>query len=176
MISGKKEGAALFWDTLGNVIGRETYRKGKYIGVMEFYWEPGRPSLLKHYNAQGKEDGPWKEWWRNGNPKVDVQAKNGSIFSGTEYYPDGKPRLRFNTRPLAASESLFKRKTIDGEAWTPKGRSTGRIVDGNGEWTVFSAESDSAKGQYDAFREIFKDSLMINVHKLDSSEIIQWLK
>src|SRR5690606_1696856 len=55
MLSGKKEGEALFWDSLGNVIGRESYRKGKYIGFMEFYWEPGRPSLIKHYNAQGKE-------------------------------------------------------------------------------------------------------------------------
>ena len=118
-VNGKEEGLCLFWDTLGNIKARRTYRKGKYIGLYESYWAPGQPSIIKHYNAQGKEDGPWKEWWKNGNPKLDVIAKSGSITSGTEYYPDGKPRLRFLSLPLAKSESLFKRKNIEGEAWTP---------------------------------------------------------
>ncbi|MEO6095337.1 MAG: hypothetical protein ABIW76_06560 [Fibrobacteria bacterium] len=175
-VNGKEEGQCLIWDTLGNIVARRAYRKGNYIGLYESYWAPGKPSIIKHYNAQGKEDGPWKQWWKNGNPKLEVIAENGSITSGTEYFPDGMPRLRFKSKPLAKSESLFKRKNISGEAWTPNGKSTGRIVNGNGEWTVFSAEVDSAKGQYDVFREEFKDSLMVHVHKLDSSEISWWLK
>lgn len=175
-VNGKEDGQCLFWDTLGNIAARRTYRDGKYVGLYESFWAPGKLSIIKHYNAQGKEDGPWKEWWRNGNPKLDVHAKNGSIASGTEYYADGKPRLRFDSKPLAPSESLFERKTINGEAWTPNGKSTGRIVGGNGEWTVFSAEPDSARSRYDVYREVFKDSLMIHVHKLDSSEIARWLE
>lgn len=175
-VNGKEDGLCLYWDTLGNVIGKESYRKGKYVGVMEFFWEPGRPSILKHFNSQGKEDGPWKQWWKNGNPKLDVIAKNGDILSGTEFYPDGKPRLQFEVRPLPMSESIFKRKHVRGEAWSPKGKSTGKIIDGNGEWTHFSPVPDSVKGQYHVFHEVYKDSIMVKGEKLDSSEIAEWLK
>lgn len=175
-VNGKEDGQCLFWDTLGNIVGRKSYRKGKYVGVMEFYWEPGRPSVLKHYNAQGKEEGPWKQWWRNGNPRVDFIAKNGRIISGTEYYPNGSPRVRFETKYSPKLEPLFKRKRINAEAWAPNGKSTGRIIEGNGEWTHFSEVPDSVTGRYGVFREVYKDSRMILGEELDSAEIAQWLK
>jgi antitoxin component YwqK of YwqJK toxin-antitoxin module len=175
--NGKKQGNIIHWDTLGNVIGRATYKNGEFVGTREYYFEPGRPSMIKHYNAEGKEEGTWKEWWMNGNPKADLIAKNGQIVSGTEFYPNGNPRLRFEVIPLPRSESVFKRKHVRGEAWTPTGKSTGRIVNGNGEWTLFSAVPDDSvsKRYLHVFREVYKDSLMVKGEKLDSAEVAKWL-
>ena len=177
-VNGKEEGQCLFWDTLGNIVARRTYRKGKYFGLYESYWAPGKLSMIKHYNSQGKEDGPWKEWWKNGKIKGERSfvAKNGRIISGSSYYPDGSPRIRYENKYSPKVEPLFKKKRISAEAWTPKGKSTGRVVNGNGEVTHFSEVPDSTTGRYHVFREVYKDSLMIKGEELDSSGIAQWLK
>ena len=173
-VNGKEEGLCLYWDTLGNVVGRETYRNGNYIGKRESYFAPGKPALIKNYNAAGKEDGPWKEWWKNGNKKGEFIAKNGHIISGTEYYEDGKPRIRYRTRYEPENKNVFKMKYIEAKSWAPNGQSTGKIEKGNGEWILFPDGSN--KSDHGVFREVYKDSLMVTGGKLDSTEIAKWLK
>lgn len=171
-LNGKENGLSLYWDTLGNVVGREIYRNGKYVGKRESYFAPGRPALIKNYNAAGKPEGPWNEWWKNGNKKAEFLAKNGEIISGTEYYQDGKLRARYRTKYEPKNKNVFKIKRIDAEAWAPNGKSTGKIEKGNGEWIVFPDGSDTA--DQGVFREVYKDSLLIKGGKLDSAEITKW--
>lgn len=175
-VNGKKNGLSLFWDTSGNVIGRKSYKLGKRVGREESFWSPGQPSILKNYNDKGEEEGPWKEWWRNGNKRAEYTTKNGYILSGTEYYPDGKLRKRFVCKYNPNRKSFLDVEHIQAEAWTPNGLPTGKIVNGNGEWTHFSAEPDSLNGRYLAFREVYKDSLMVNLEELDSVGVAKWLK
>jgi hypothetical protein len=172
----EKHGTCLGWDTLGNVVNRTTYRAGKQIGKMERYYAGGRPRLIKHFNDKGEEEGSWEEWWPNGNKKAEFMAKCGRIVSGTEYYPTGKPRVRYVAKYEPEVRSVLKTKFIEAEAWSPIGRSSGKIIGGDGEWTHFSAEPDSGTGRYNVFREVYKDSLMIKGEALDSAEQEKWLK
>lgn len=174
--NGKEHGTCLVWDTLGNVVGRSIHRNGKQIGKQEIYFSVGRPAIIKHFNDKGEEEGSWEVWWPNGNKKAEYMAKGGLIVSGTEYYPNGKPRVRYATKYEPEVKSAFKTKHIEAEAWTPNGRSTGQIINGNGEWTHFSAEPDKKTGRYNVFREVYKDSLMIKGEELDSTEVARWLK
>jgi antitoxin component YwqK of YwqJK toxin-antitoxin module len=173
-VNGRENGLCLFWDTLGNVIGRETYRNGMYVGRREAYWSPDHPSLIKNYNASGKEEGSWEAWWKNGNKKSEFLAKNGTIVSGTEYYQNGKPRARYVTKYEPKNKNVFKKKYVQAEAWAPNGKSVGKIVNGNGEWILFPDGKDST--DHTVFREVYKDSLMVKGDKLDSAEIAKWLK
>jgi antitoxin component YwqK of YwqJK toxin-antitoxin module len=173
-VNGKENGHCIFWDTLGNVIGRKTYRNGLYIGRQESYWSPGHPSVIKNYNSKGNEDGPWAEWWKNGNKKAEFIAKNGEIVSGTEYYQNGKPRVHFVTKYEPKNKNVFKMKYIQAESWAPNGKPAGQIVNGNGEWILFPDGKASADST--VFREVYKDSLMIKGEKLDSAEVESWLK
>ena len=170
-VNGKEEGQVLFWDTLGNIVGRSTYRHGKYVGKSESYWAPGRPSVIKNYNQAGKEEGPWQEWWKNGNKKAEFIAKKGQLLSGTEYYPNGNPRLRFNA-PYQPKASLFTLKEGETEAWAPDGRPAGKVVKGKGEILVFPA--DTSKKSYVVHRERYHDSLMVVLEELDSTEVKAW--
>lgn len=170
----EKNGLSLVWDSLGNIVGRSTYRNGKYVGKREVYFAPGHPSLIKKYNAAGKADGPWDEWWKNGNKKAEYIAKNGEIISGAEYYQNGKPRARYTTKYEPKNMNVLKTKYIQAEAWAPNGKSTGKIVNGNGEWILFPDGKDTT--DHTVFREIYTDSLLIKVNKLDSAEIAPWLK
>jgi antitoxin component YwqK of YwqJK toxin-antitoxin module len=171
--NGKEEGTALYWDTLGNIIGKENYLHGKYIGKRESYFSPGHPAIIKNYNKEGKEDGPWFEWWKNGNKKGEFIAKNGEIISGTEYYQDGKPRINYRDKYDPKNRNVFKTKRIEGEAWAPNGNSTGKIERGNGEWIKFPDGKNPENKS--VFHEVYKDSLMIKGEKLDSAQMVKWL-
>lgn len=164
-LDGKENGTCLYWDSAGNVVGRETYRNGLLIGRRERYYSPGHPSLIKDYDSLGKEEGPWREWWKNGNLKSEYVARQGQIISGTEYYLNGKPRVKYLNRFDPENSNPLKSKRIEGEAWDAKGKSTGRIARGNGEWILYPDGSDAAKQT--AFREAYKDSLLVKVQKLD---------
>lgn len=173
-LNGKKNGQLIFWDTLGNVVGRETFRNGIQVGKRESYFAPGHPALIKHYNSKGKAHGPWSVWWKNGNKKSDFLARNGEIVSGTEYYEDGRPRAKYRTKCEPENLNVLKIKYIECEAWAPNGKSTGKIIRGNGEWIKFPDGSDkTANG---VFREIYKDSLVVTIDELDSSEYRKWLQ
>lgn len=173
-LNGEKNGTCLIWDTLGNEVGRATYRHGKNVGKREVYFSSNHPALIKNYNTSGQEEGPWFEWWKNGNKKVELIAKNGEIISGSEYYQDGKPRIQYRDKYDPKNRNVLKTKTIEGEAWAPNGKSTGRIEKGNGEWLKFPDGKDPENKS--VFHEIYKDGLMIKVERLDSAQIAQWLK
>lgn len=168
-LNGKETGACLFWDTLGNIVGRETYNNGHLIGKREQYYSPGHPALIKNYDSLGRENGQWQEWWKNGVLKSDFTAKQGRIISGTEYYQDGKPRVKYRNSFDPLNRNPLKTKRIDGEAWAPNGKSTGKIDGGNGEWTTFSEGSETA--HYTIFHEIYKDSLLIKSQRIDSNTL-----
>lgn len=172
-VNGKKNGVLIFWDTLGNVVGRRTFRHGIQVGKDENYWSPGRPSLIKNYNARGEEDGPWEEWWKNGNKKAEFIAKKGHIISGKEYYQDGTPRVQYATKDEPRKKNYLETKYIQAESWSPNGKPAGRITKGDGEWTVFPDGRDSAN--HAVFREVYKDSLLVKVTNLDSTEVARWM-
>lgn len=173
-VNGREEGAQIFWDSLGNIVGRKSFRNGVQIGKEENYWTPGQPSIFKSYNSKGQEDGPWQEWWKNGNKKGEFIAKNGHIISAIEYYQNGSVRVKYRTKYDPRNNNLLKIKHIDGEAWAPNGRPTGAIVKGNGEWIVFPNGQDSSNTS--VFHEVYKDSIMVKVEALDSSKVAAWLK
>jgi hypothetical protein len=169
-VNGKENGRCLFWDTLGNVAKMETYRNGAHTGKRETYWAPGRPAVSKTYGANGKEHGPWLEWWENGNRKAEYSARNGRIVSATEYYRDGRPRLRY-VKTFDAN-AAFKIQYKDGEAWAPNGASTGRIVNGAGSWILFPDGHDSA--DHAVFRELYQGKSLVAREMLDSASTAKW--
>ncbi len=173
-VNGEKNGSTFFWDTAGNVIGRRTFRQGIPVGKDENYWSPGHSSVIKNYNSQGKVDGPWEEWWKNGNKKAEFIAKNGEIVSGTEYYQNGKPRVHYVTKYEPKNKNVFKTKYIQAESWAPNGKQAGQIVNGNGEWILFPSGKDNTDAT--VFRDVYKDSLMVKDEILDSIEVAKWLK
>jgi antitoxin component YwqK of YwqJK toxin-antitoxin module len=170
-VNGKEDGNLVFWDTAGNVVGRETFKNGVQVGLRESYFSPGHPSLKKNYNSQGKADGVWQEWYKNGNMKGDFIAKNGQIISGTEYYPGGKPRIKYLGQYSKKPKGIFETVYLEGEAWTPEGKSTGKIVNGNGSWVVFA--NDSAVTGKKLFRETYIHGTMAKVDTLTAAEILQ---
>ena len=173
-VNGKKNGTTLFWDTLGNVIGKSTFKMDKRFGKRESYWSKGHPSAFQNYDAQGNEDGLQQFWWENGNKKNEYISKHGDIISATEYFQDGKPRIRYTSKRDPKTGSALKRRFIDCEAWSPTGKSTGKIVKGNGSWIVFNDGQDTTLTK--VLRETYKDSLLIKVDSLDRAEIGAWLK
>jgi antitoxin component YwqK of YwqJK toxin-antitoxin module len=173
-VDGKENGDALFWDSLGNVVGKESFLDGKHIGKLESFYTPGRPSLFKNYNAKGEEEGPWKEWWPNGNPKADFVAKGGEIVSGTEFYSNGKPRIRFTSKYPSEAGSGVRGNYLDCAAWAPNGKPAGTIVKGNGQWLLFPNGEDSTN--HDVFREVYKNTALVKATKLAPSEAAKWLK
>src|SRR5690606_24869665 len=173
-VDGKENGLVIFWDTLGNIVGQENFLNGMYVGKRELYFAPGRPALIKHYNDQGEEEGPWLEWWENGNKKAEHIARNGEIVTGKEYYRNGKPRAFYETKYEPENKNVLKTKYIHAEAWAPNGKSTGRIVNGKGEWILFPDGSRSAKPE--VFRAVYRDSVMVEGKKLDSAAQAKWLR
>jgi hypothetical protein len=172
--NGLPDGEALYWDSAKNITGRETYKNGKHIGLEEFYFSVGHPSIKKHYNSKGEADGIWQEWWKNGNLKKDLIAKNGQIISGTEYYSNGKPRIRYVGVYSKVPKSFFETEYLEGEAWTPGGKSTGKIVKGNGSWVVFPDEADSTSKA--VFRETYKGKTLAKIDTLSRAEVDELLK
>jgi antitoxin component YwqK of YwqJK toxin-antitoxin module len=173
-VNGKEDGDLIFWDTNGNVIGHQRFRNGNLVGLDEAFWSPERPSLKKHYNSKGEEDGIWQEWWKNGNLKKDLIAKNGQIISGTEYYRNGKPRIRYVGVYSKVPKSFFETEYLEGEAWTPSGKSTGKIVKGNGSWVVFPDEADTTSKT--VFRETYKGKTLARIDTLSRAEVEALLK
>ena len=173
-LDGKQEGLGLYWDTSGSVVGRETFHKGKHAGKEESYWSPGHPSIIKHYDKNGKEEGPWNEWWKNGNKKAEYIAKGGVIISGTEYYPNGQPRVRYVTKYEPKTKSVLKTKYIEAESWAPDGKPAGKITKGQGEWMIF--QDGTEPKDTTVFLEKYKDSLMIEGHALTPDEAAKRLQ
>lgn len=171
--NGERDGLALSWDTLGNLTGRSHYAKGKHHGLREEFFAPGRPSLIKNYRA-GKAHGPWTEWWPNGNKKLEYLASSGFPISGTEYYPDGRSRLRFLDKDEPKVISVFEVKTIELEAWAPDGRPAGKVVAGNGEWLRIPAIRDSTVKKIRL--ETYQDSLVKKTEYLDSAQVEEWFR
>ncbi len=174
-VNGKEEGESLSWDTLGNVIYRGHYHKGIAVGKHEAYWSPGNPSLIKNRNMKGEEDGEWKEWWENGNKKVDAVAKNGSIVSATEYFQDGTPRVQYLTKYPRKSTSALEIEYINDEAWAPNGKSTGKITNGSGTLTIFPSGNDPGQSNK-VVRETYLNGRIVDQKVLDSTQVEAFLK
>lgn len=169
----EKSGLSLVWDSLGNVLRRTHFWKGKEVGRTESFFAVGKPGVIRNLDSSGRQQGPQEEWWPNGNKKSEAIAKDGFYISATEYYPNGKPRLRYVTE-YSPKLLIFGRKMFAQESWAPDGRSAGKVVDGQGEILLFSA--DSARGRLAAHREIYKDSLMTDLNEFDSAQVIHWLE
>ncbi|GEM_PF-6740269 len=171
-LNGKQNGTGLYWDSVGNIVGLEPFRNGKHVGKRESYWSVGHPSAILNYNAAGQEDGHCQTWWKNGNIRTDYIAKNGQIISATEYYQNGKPRTRYVTVYEPKPKSVFKTQYLEGEAWAPNGKSTGKVVNGEGSWLLFPDGRDSTDKA--VFREVYKNKILVKGDKLDAAEIAKW--
>lgn len=171
-VNGKQEGLTVFWDTLGNIIGRKNYKNGVQSGKEEYFFAPGRPSLVKNYNSKGEEDGPWSKWWPNGNKRGDFVSKNDQILSSEEYYQNGKPRLKFRGKYEPKSVSWIERKFVEGESWAPNGKPAGKITKGNGEWILFPDGGDPQHKK--VVRYTYKDSILADVDSLSAEEVAKW--
>jgi hypothetical protein len=171
-INGQKTGKSMKWDSLGNVTLIAHYKNDQRIGKTEAFLRPGVHGVIKNYDSIGRQHGRQQEWWKNGQPKSDVMAREDQIISGTEYYPNGKPRIRYAT-VFDPARTTFSKKTIEQESWAPDGRSAGKVVKGLGEILLFSAEPE--KDKIAAHKEIYKDSLMTHLDELDSAAVVKWL-
>ncbi|MDB5102987.1 MAG: hypothetical protein JWP91_676 [Fibrobacteres bacterium] len=172
-VNGIETGRSLVWDSSGNILTEAFSKDGHNIGKFTSFFRPGVPAAFRNYDSSGRLEGRQQEWWKNGQPKSDLMSKNGQIISGTEYYPDGKPRIRYAS-VYDPKRTVFGTKTIESESWAPDGRFAGKVEKGQGEQLLFHAEPK--KGSIAAHREIYKDSLMTHLDEFDSAAVEKWLK
>lgn len=168
----KEHGTTLIWDSLGNVIASRSHRRGIQVGKEENYWSPGRPSIIQNYNSKGEVDGPWQKWWPNGNKRGEFVSKNDQVISSSEYYQDGKPRLKFQGKYETKRVNWLKQKYVYCESWAPNGKPAGKITAGNGEWIIFPDGGDPEHKT--VIREVYKDSVLADVDTLTADEIRKW--
>lgn len=171
-LNGKEEGVSKAWDTLGNVSALRNFKGGKLVGRQEGHWGPNRPKYISTYNASGQENGPQSEWWENGNKKSEIIAKDGQIISGTEYYPNGHPRVTYVTKPNS-KRGVFTTQYISASSWAPDGRPTGNVMKGNGDFMLWAAEPETP---FVVHQEFYKDSNLVTVKELDSAAVEAWFK
>ena len=91
-----------------------------------------------------------------------------------EHYPSGQLRFQYLIKPQTGRKAIFKPKYIQAETWSPKGRSTGKVIDGNGILLEGSAKPDSLTGLHYVRREEYRDSLLVEARKLDSAGLAEW--
>jgi antitoxin component YwqK of YwqJK toxin-antitoxin module len=176
-LNGKLNGVHKGWMEDGFQAFSKPYKNDLPIGTQESWYAPGKPEQILHYNAKGEKDGVQKQWWKNGNMEYDLVSKQGRIISGTEFYPDGKPRIRyvydFDPKRKTAHEY---NKVVETETWSPSGKSISRIVKGNGESITFLAQPDSVSKQYVVFDEFYQDGELVKGHRLDSASVAKLLQ
>ena len=163
---GKKNGDLVFFDSLANEIGRVHYKNGIRVGKETLFYSPGLPELVKHYNKDGKEDGPWLEWWPNGNKRKELELSHGQLRTSLEFFPNGKPRLKYSVHFKKVSPILYDRKVSAMETWAPDGRPAGKVEMGNGEVLLFQLDEDKVIPE--VIRETYRDSLVKDVNVLDT--------
>jgi len=74
---------------------KKTYKDGKVDGPYEDYYENGQ-IRFKTTLKNGKEDGPYEEYYENGQLKIKTTYKNGELDGPTkEYYENGQLKIQF---------------------------------------------------------------------------------
>ena len=174
-VNGRKNGTLIFWDTLGEVVGKRKFRNGIQIGKDENYYSPGHPSLIKNYNDSGQEEGLWQEWWPNGNKKLVAQCHKGEVIEDEEYFPNGVLRLKEKTayQPKPSKEDA---KVVFYETFSPAGKSTGKVVNGTGETWLFDAKPDSVTHKHRVLHEVYKDGFEVSNQEADSQTVEKLLR
>lgn len=165
-VNGKKNGDIVFFDTLARESGRITYKNGVRVGKEAFFFSPGHPERVKYYDKDGKEHGPWFEWWPNGNKRKELELSHGQLRNSLEFFPNGKPRLKYSVHFKKVSPILFDRKVSDMETWAPDGRSAGKVQKGAGEVLLFQLDEDKLIPE--VILETYRDSLVKGVDVLDT--------
>lgn len=165
-IHGKKNGDLVFFDSLARDRGRVHYKNGIRVGKEEFFYSPSQPDHVKHYDKEGKEHGPWLEWWPNGNKRKEMELWHGQLRNSLEFFPNGKPRLKYSVHFKKISPILYDRKVSDMETWAPDGRPAGMVQKGAGEVLLFQLDEDKLIPE--VIRETYRDSLVKGVDVLDT--------
>lgn len=171
--NGKQEGQRLAWDSTGFIKYRETYRNGSPYGKKVSFFGPNRPATLSNYDSKGRKHGLQQEWWPNGNKKFEVTFKNGEPLSGTEYYQNGRPRIRF-VMPFQPKRDWISQHTISYESWAPDGRAAGVVKNGQGEIVRFLDTVTTLPSE--GFHEVYRDSLQDKVEDWDAATVAKWLE
>lgn len=165
-VDGKEHGISLVWDTVGNILGRTNKNMGKAVGKQETFHSAGKTKLIKYYDKNGKEHGPWLEWWPNGNKRKELELSHGQLRNSIEFFPNGKPRLKYSVHFKKISPILYDRKVSAMETWTPDGRPAGKVEKGNGEVLLFQLDGDKLIPE--VIHETYRDSLVKGADVLDS--------
>lgn len=171
-LNGVQSGTRLSWDSSGLVIRINKYRNGRLFGKQEGFSGPGKPKFVFNYDSTGEKDGPQSEWWENGNKKSETMDKKGQVISGTEYYPNGKPRVTYVT-VYNPKRGVFGTRYVSASSWAPNGRPTGSVVKGNGDFMLWEAEPEEP---FVVHQEFYKDSNLVTVKTLDSAQVEGWFK
>ncbi len=69
----------------GSVRIREPYQDGKLHGAAHFYYPDGRISEELEWK-QNEKDGAWKQYYKNGAPRLSAQYENGLLQGPYEVY------------------------------------------------------------------------------------------
>lgn len=165
-VDGKENGDLVFFDSLARERGRVHYKNGIRVGKEAFFYSPGHPELVKHYDKDGKEHGPWLEWWPNGNKRKELELWHGQLRNSLDFFPNGKPRLKYSVHFRKVSPILYDRKVSAMETWAPDGQPAGKVKKGIGEVLLFQLDEDKLIPE--VIRETYRDSLVKSVDVLDT--------
>ena len=75
--NGRPKGAFTKFHGNGQPKSKGTYVNGKHQGSLESFYDNGTPSQVKNFNLEGKEEGPQKLYYANGQVEVEYETKNG---------------------------------------------------------------------------------------------------
>lgn len=174
-VNGKEEGTSLFWDSLGNQISKRFHKNGKPIGRSESFWSPGKPSNVTNYNDSGAKHGPELQWWRNGNKRLVAENKNGQMIYSEEYYQSGILRIRDSSKYNdQVGTELYR--TISVETFSPSGKSTGKVINGNGEVYMFDTEPDKKTKRHRVLHIVYKDSIEVSSNEVSAKIVSKLMK
>lgn len=107
-LQGLKEGNALYYSTQGILYRKIPYIKNKKEGNGIEYCNDGTPCYLLKYrfnelverekinqkNLNGEKIGVWKEFYDNGEVRVEQTFDNGKLFGKTKYYTSNGQLLK----------------------------------------------------------------------------------
>jgi len=99
-VQGQKEGIAFYYNEDGILFRKVPYEKNKMEGNGIEYCNDGRPCYILKYrfnelverekinqkNSEGEKVGVWKEFYENGEIKLEQQFKQGKLHGKTKYY------------------------------------------------------------------------------------------
>lgn len=98
-VDGRPNGEVLIRDESGKVLNKRTYKDGLRHGAWVNYNLENEEPLLEQNYAEGKPEGLWRTWFKNGQLRQEISFKDG-VRDGAakEWTSSGQPRVEANFR------------------------------------------------------------------------------